>query len=145
MSKITGHYTQTSHLLDILAGAGEHKGLDGVMTPTEGCSLPSEEAIYLAKSLHPRKRYCLVLDWVLIDVDMAEGRKLPDGFMPTVVYSPNILEDEAGRFPRGGWVRSTFEVSFQEGCLFETKNTIYVLMGNGARTRCDWGTLGRLF
>ncbi|WP_325437441.1 DUF6957 family protein [Pseudomonas nitroreducens] len=145
MSKIAGHYTHTSHLLNILAGAGEHQGLEGVMTPTEGCSLPSEEAIYLAKSLHPSKRYCLVLDWVLIDVDMAEGRKLPDGFMPTVVYSPNILEDEAGRFPRGGWVRSTFEVSFQEGCLFETKNTIYVLMGSGARTRCDWGTLGRLF
>lgn len=145
MSKVTGDFTLTGHLLNILFGAGEQQDLEGIMSPMEGCSLPAEEAVRLAKSLHPRKRYCLVLDWILIDIDMAEGRKLPDGFQPTVVYSPNILDDEVCRFPRGGWVRSTFEVSFQEGCLFETKNTIYVLMGNGARTRCDWGTLGRLF
>ncbi|WP_457371441.1 DUF6957 family protein [Pseudomonas sp. TE3911] len=28
-------------------------------------------------------------------------------------------------------------VSFTHGCLFETKNTIYVLMGSGRRLRTD--------
>lgn len=135
----------TSHLLNILAGASKNSDQEGGLVAVKGCSLSTEEAIRLAKSLHPSKRYCLVSDWVLIDVDIGEGRKLPGGFEPTVVYSPNILDDEARRFPRGGWVRSTFELNFQEGCLFETKNTVYVLMGNGARTHCDWGTLRGLF
>ncbi len=39
--------------------------------------------------------------------------------------------DSRGRFDYGNWVRSTMAISFQDGYLFETKNTVYVLAGDG--------------
>lgn len=110
-----------------------------------GSGLSDDEAIALAKQLSPVKRYCLVKDWVLVDVTFSRGERLPDGVKPRVLYSGSIIRDEACRFPVGGWVRSTFEVSFSRGCLFETRNTVYVLSGEGRRTTCDWQHLAALF
>ena len=43
------------------------------------------------------------------------------------------FDDEAGRFLPGEWVRTSPLVSFTENCIFETKNTVYLLVGKGSR------------
>ncbi|MFZ5957759.1 DUF6957 family protein [Pseudomonas knackmussii] len=110
-----------------------------------GGGLSDDEAVALAKEVSPLKRYCLVRDWVLVDVTFSRGEQLPEGVKPRVLYSGCIVRDQACRFPTGGWVRSTFEVSFTRGCLFETRNTVYVLSGDGRRATCDWQHLAALF
>ena len=53
------------------------------------------------------------------------------GLEPMFMYAHCVIHDGHGRFPPGGWVRSTLCKSFDGVCLFETRNTVYVLMGNG--------------
>ena len=51
--------------------------------------------------------------------------------LPLFVFAEKVILDSRGRFDYGNWVRSTMGISFQDGFLFETKNTVYVLMGDG--------------
>ena len=53
------------------------------------------------------------------------------GHLPLFVFAEKVILDSRGRFDYGNWVRSTMAISFQDGFLFETKNTVYVLMGAG--------------
>jgi len=71
-------------------------------------------------------------------VDTDERTATTDrGLIPALVYALTVIQDSKGRFAPGDWVRSTLEVSFTHDCLFETKNTVYVLMGAGRRLRTD--------
>ena len=53
------------------------------------------------------------------------------GQLPLFVFAEKVILDSRGRFDYGNWVRSTMAISFLDGFLFETKNTVYVLMGDG--------------
>lgn len=48
-----------------------------------------------------------------------------------IVYSDEVVSDSTGRVAPGGWVRSTFLVSLNASCIFETNNTNYILLGDG--------------
>jgi len=47
-----------------------------------------------------------------------------------MVYALNVVLDSQGRFNPGDWVRSSFQLSYEES-FFLTKNAVYVLLGNG--------------
>ncbi len=49
-----------------------------------------------------------------------------------MVYALNVVLDSQGRFNPGDWVRSSFQLSYEES-FFLTKNSVYVLLGNGTR------------
>lgn len=53
------------------------------------------------------------------------------GHLPLFVFAEKVILGSRGRFDYGNWVRSTMAISFQDGYLFETKNTVYVLVGDG--------------
>ncbi|WP_324741257.1 DUF6957 family protein [Pseudomonas veronii] len=55
------------------------------------------------------------------------------GLLPATLFAHEIVLDSKGRFQPSMWVRSNFGVSFTEGCMFETKNTVYLLLGPGLR------------
>ena len=77
-------------------------------------------------------------DWVILDIEvtMRQLKAVTDrGLVPALVYALTVIQDSKGRFLPGDWVKTTLAVSFSHGCLFETKNTIYVLMGSGRRVR----------
>jgi hypothetical protein len=114
---------------DFLALTGE---------PLQGCA-SEEEGIALAQSLAPGKPYCTVKDWIIADLDLADYPEFHDeqNRDPAIMYSHYVLTDEAGRFRRGDWVRSTLLVSFSHGCIFESRNTVYVLIGPGFRKKVD--------
>lgn len=105
-----------------------------------GLDMTEGEAIAFVKSNFPDKPYCLVSNWMLIKMD-ADERSLKAikriGCLPYLVYSHNVLQDSAQRFYRGEWVRSTLQVSFTHGGLFETVNTVYVLVGAGLSKTAD--------
>ncbi|MFL4073915.1 DUF6957 family protein [Pseudomonas aeruginosa] len=99
-----------------------------------GTLLPRAEIEAMVAERFPRKAYCLVEDWILFHVDeppesLARVRSL--GLEPIFMYAHYVIYDEQGRFPPGGWVRSTLCKTFDGVCMFETRNTVYVLMGQG--------------
>lgn len=116
-----------------MASVVEPDFMKGPRTPLEGL-LSSSEARALVSQRFPGKPYCLVRDWTIfhIEVTPAELSKVhASGQLPMIVFAHNVAEDSQGRFERGCWVRSTMCISFNDGVLFETRNTIYVLIGPG--------------
>ncbi|MHA6578649.1 DUF6957 family protein [Pseudomonas yamanorum] len=105
-----------------------------------GCLLADTDAVALANRHFPSCAYCLVADWAILNIEVStrQRKAITDrGLTPALVYALTVIQDSKGRFPPGDWVRTTLAVSLTHGCLFETKNTIYVLMGPGRRLRTD--------
>lgn len=111
----------------MLYGAGEE---------TPGWDGAEEDLIYLAAKTFPGKAYCVVRQWILIDltVSEAEKEKLKGlGLLHATLYAHEVVFDSRNRFQAGMWVRSNFGKSFTEGCMFETNSTVYLLLGVGQR------------
>ena len=117
----------------LLYGAGEE---------VAGWQGTQDELIALAAKTFPGKAFCVVKQWILIDltVNPAEKEKLSRlGLLPATLFAHEIVLDSKGRFQPGMWVRSNFGVFFTEGCMFETKNTVYLLLGPGLRKEASVG------
>lgn len=113
---------------------GSEELFEGPDEPRQGSNASDEILIGLVQELYPRKPYCLVEDWIIFRVDVTEEelQKIhAAGKLPLVLFAHNVRFDSERRFDVGDWVRSTMAVSFQDGFLFETWNTIYVLVGPG--------------
>lgn len=117
----------------LLYGAGEE---------TPGWHRTQDELIALSAKTFPGKAFCLVRQWILIDltVNSAEKEKLNGlGLLPATLFAHEVVLDSKGRFQPQMWVRSNFGVSFTEGCMFETKSTVYLLLGSGLRKKASVG------
>ncbi|HCJ6265383.1 TPA: DUF6957 family protein [Pseudomonas aeruginosa] len=106
-------------------------------TPMKGCELSEPEILDMLAQQYPRQPYCLVKDWLLVDL---EG--LPEeldaiqahGFEPRLVFAHSMLRDSRMRFAPGSWIRTTFQVALDEAAgIFVSRNTVYVLVGPGFR------------
>ncbi|MNF85490.1 hypothetical protein D3C84_678870 [compost metagenome] len=123
------------------------KGLEYLLTggaPLAGCELSQADAVSLVAAQFPGRAFCLVADWVLIDMITSErvaNALAKKGGLPSIVLSLCVLKDSRERFPFGHWVKSSQGVTFTLGCLFETRNTVYALMGAGRRIRADFDTV----
>ena len=106
--------------------------------PVKGCDLPTDEAEALVRARYAQHSFCLVRDWTILDlvttVEELEALRTR-GLEPVMVYALNVLLDSRGRFNSGDWVRSSFQLSYKETGFFLTKNTVYVLLGNGMRQK----------
>lgn len=92
--------------------------------------------------------FCVVENWNWIDLTLsaeAQEKFRSAGLQPVVLYAHNVLFDSRRRFDVGDWVRSTPLVSFSEDCFFQTRNTLYVLVGNGQRKQAEFNTVMSLF
>lgn len=108
--------------------------LEGTGTPREGSTASETEIISMLRERFPGRGYCLVRDWTIFRADLTpdELKTIESrGHQPLFVYAHNVLEDSHGRFRPGDWVRTSMCVSFDGEAVFETKNTVYVLVGNG--------------
>lgn len=86
----------------------------------------------------PDKPFCIVKGWRIIELDVDESYRaslLSDGLTPYVLYAKEVIIHSTGKRRRGDWVRSTFQRSLTLGYLFETSNTVYVLLGRGVRKK----------
>lgn len=118
-----------SELVELLHGGGE---------PINGFGKEIWEAEVEALLNFPNKPFCIVRDWRIIQVDVDEQYRdslSSDGLAPYVLYAAEVLVHSSGKLCQGGWVRSTFQRSFTLGYLFESTNTVYVLLGRGVRKK----------
>lgn len=107
-----------------------------------GWSGTQEDLIALAARSFPGKAFCIVRQWILIDLSVTpdENEKLKMfGLLPATLFAHEIVLDSKGRFQPGMWVRSNFGKSFTEGSMFETKNTVYLLLAAGQRKDASLG------
>lgn len=117
----------------LLYGAGEE---------VAGWQGTQDELIALAANAFPGKAFCVVKQWILIDLTVtpAEKEKLIGlGLLPATLFAHEVVLDSRNRFQPTMWVRSNFGVSFTEGCMFETKSTVYLLWGSGLRKEASVG------
>lgn len=98
----------------------------------------------LVQALYPGKPYCLVDDWTIFRSDVTEDelQKIhAAGQLPLVLFARNVRFDSQRRFDVGDWMRSTFAISFEEERFFETRNSVYVLMGPGHEKSASLNTI----
>lgn len=92
--------------------------------------------VALAQEQCPGKQYCSVRQWILVDLDISDDEKVliaEQGFQPILLYAHTVVTDSARRFSPGDWVRSTLLVELKNSSLFETNNSVYILLGPGSR------------
>ena len=109
-----------------------------------GTQLSRSEIEALVEDRFGLKPYCLVEDWLIFHVDESPeslAKVRATGLQPMFMYAHCVIHDQQGRFPPGGWVRSTLCKSFDGVCLFETRNTVYVLVGEGREMRASLKTI----
>jgi len=112
-------------------------------------SLDSQETLARDVSVRfPQKPFCLVEKWTIFRVDLTpeEIAKVHAGnHLPLFLFAHKVVEDSRGRFQPGDWVRSSMCVTLKDGVMFETKNTIYVLMGAGQEQTASLKTIFSFF
>lgn len=116
-------------LQQILSGQGEI---------INGCDLSPEDAINFVQSNFGEYSFCLVRDWTLLELEPCgeEYHALRSSALkPVLVYARSVVLDSRERFNRGDWVRSTFQLRYEDEGLFFTRNTLYVLLGTGTRQK----------
>ncbi|QAY86212.1 hypothetical protein CUN61_20600 [Pseudomonas arsenicoxydans] len=114
-------------------------GTDGETTGWNGSQ---DDLVSLATKQFPGKAFCVVRKWILIDLSVTpdEKAKLTElGLLPMTLFAHEIVLDSKGRFQPNMFVRSNFGKSFTEGCMFETKNTVYLLLAAGQRKEASLG------
>ena len=92
--------------------------------------------VAVAQELCPGKQYCSVRQWIIVDLDISDTKRalvIEQGFQPILLYAHSVVTDSARRFSTGDWVRSTLLVALKNSYLFETKNSVYILLGTGSR------------
>lgn len=111
-----------------------------------GIDMTWEQARAHFENTYPRTQtpYCIITDWIWIDLILSDQELelfKAAGQQPVILYSHSVLFDINRRFDVGDWVRTTPLVSFSDGCFFLTRNTCYVLVGDGLRKKAEFSTV----
>ncbi len=107
-------------------------------SPTSGLGMPDtemEQMMSIARQLTPKKPIRCVQDWVIVefsteseqDADLMESKGVQSKFL----FSLNVIYDQTGTIPEGGYVRTTLLKKLSNDCIFETRNTLYIMIGEG--------------
>lgn len=127
--------------------------LDGGLLGDPGVSLMGSELGLEAVMAAARKRYkwmplCAVQEWIILDAIVTDdelAKVAAAGCQPMFMFAHKVVDDEQRRFEPGHWVRSSMGTAFKEGYLFETRNTVYVLLGPGHRKSASIEAIFSLF
>ncbi|OCX25496.1 DUF6957 family protein [Pseudomonas graminis] len=82
------------------------------------------------------RRYCVVRDWIIVDVDVPADYRVAlteEGLEPFVLYAEDRVLHSGGTWRKRGYVRTTFSTSKPEPHVFRTRDMTFVLMGQGCR------------
>lgn len=85
------------------------------------------------------KRIRVVKNWVIWKLNVSDFEAIgldTLGFKNMMIYG-TIAYDSIDKWSPGLSVRSTLLVDFRESCIFETKNTNYILLGSGTIKSVD--------
>ncbi|WP_193560167.1 DUF6957 family protein [Pseudomonas mandelii] len=118
--------TDTDLLGDLLFGPAQSLG---------GSKLGDDELIKLAADNFTEKPFCIVRQWLLLDVMLPESQEREvkaQGLGATILYAQSAVYDSQSKLQPGDSVLSDFQSDFEK-CIFESKDVLYILAGRGAR------------
>ncbi|ATN08297.1 hypothetical protein CRN80_00895 [Pseudomonas sp. FDAARGOS_380] len=104
--------------------------------PLVGSELSLEGAMSAARKRYKWMPLCAVEEWTILDAivtDDERAKVAAAGCQPIFMFAHKVVDDEQRRFEPGHWVRSSMGTALNEGFLFETRNSVYVLLGPGHR------------
>ena len=113
-----------------------------------GSELSLDEVVVLARKRYKWMPLCVVEEWIILDAivtDDERAKVAAAGCQPMFMFAHKVVHDEQRRFEPGHWVRSSMGTAFKEGYLFETRNTVYVLLGPGYRKSSSIEAIFSLF
>lgn len=109
--------------------------LYGSARPLGGSKLGDDELIELAVDTFREKSFCIVRHWMIWDVMLPESTEQEvkaQGLEATVLYAQAAVFDSQNKHAPGDSILSGYLRDF-DGCIFESKTTIFILAGRGAR------------
>ena len=101
-----------------------------------GSELNLEAAMAAARKRYKRLPLCVVEEWIILDAivtDDERAKVASAGCQPMFMFAHKVVDEEQRRFEPGHWVRSSMGTAFNDGFMFETRNSVYVLLGPGHR------------
>jgi hypothetical protein len=101
-----------------------------------GSDMSDDEAIQWARERFNDRDYCIVRQWIWREFSGLEdlsSEVLQDPLQPVILGANYVVFDSADRYDRGNWLRTSPLRSFSDGFIFETRNTVYLLLGVGYR------------
>lgn len=113
----------------------------------QGSSVELHEAIRITKERFPGQSFCVVEDWVWLDLDAPDlitEELASKGQQPVMLLVFNALYDSSSS-ANHHWFRSTPLVEFNDGMFFLTAHKLYVLLGPGRRKTMSFSAVVRLF
>ncbi|WP_448125367.1 DUF6957 family protein [Pseudomonas veronii] len=113
-----------------------------------GSKMSLEDVLLAARARYKWMPLCVVEEWVILDAivtDAERAKVIAAGCQPIFMFAHKVVDDEQRRFEPGHWVRSSMGTAFEEGYLFETRNTVYVLLGPGHRNSASIEAIFSLF
>ncbi|MEE5041655.1 hypothetical protein V2J84_18565 [Pseudomonas alliivorans] len=122
--------------------------LEGPSLVAEGLDAALPDAIMLVRDRFPDRSFCVVKEWCWLEFSASATIKqglAAQGELPALLLASGILHDSLNRFRPGRGVRTSFLAERVEGPFFVTKNTVYVLLGQGRRKRAEFDSLSLLF
>ncbi|WP_434603084.1 hypothetical protein J3P85_07085 [Pseudomonas sp. Z1-12] len=117
-------------------GSPLSEGLLGEGVDLAGSELDLERVILAARKHYKYLPLCVVEEWIILDAivtDEERAKITAAGCQPMFMFAHKVVDDEQRRFEPGHWVRSSMGTAFNDGFLFETRNSVYVLLGPGHR------------
>ncbi|MHC8376430.1 DUF6957 family protein [Pseudomonas sp. MDT1-16] len=109
--------------------------LYGSAHPLGGSKLGDDELVELAADTFKEKPFCVVRHWLILDVMLPESTEQEikaQGLDATVLYAQAAVFDSQNKHSPGDSILSGYQCDF-DGCIFESKTTIFILAGRGAR------------
>ncbi|MDD1965912.1 hypothetical protein NPS29_11320 [Pseudomonas putida] len=119
----------------------------GPSSVMQGADIELEEAIRVTQEKFPDRSFCIVDEWVWLDLDapdlVVEELAL-EGMQPIMLLVFNVLFDSSTN-SKFHWFRSTPLVRFTDDMFFQTHNKLYVLLGHGRRKSMSLSAVVRQF
>lgn len=131
-----------------MTGPVQSELLLGGSEPRQGSSASVEQIVATLAVRAPLKAFCLVEEWTIFRADLTPAeltRVHAADHLPLILFAHKVVVDSRARFQPGDWVRSSMCTAFDDGVMFETKNTIYVLMGAGHEQTASLKTIFSFF
>lgn len=100
-----------------------------------GSRLDDDELIKLAREEFEGRRFCIVRNWMLLDVMLAEAQEREvrkQGLQPTVLFISHAVYDSDACVPASDGFVTGYQKDFH-GCFFESEDALYILAGRGFR------------
>lgn len=113
-----------------------------------GSEMTDEQAMAYAQKTFPRGDYCLVREWIWINLDVSDQQRAElakTKRLPVIIYANGVVFDSNRRWDVGDFVRTSPLHAFEKGFHFKTLNSTYLLLGAGVRKLANAESVAHIF